>query len=75
MDFPDPLPNYTLEEKPPPNPALSALKRAIWIILTLLVILSLLTSMLLPIFLSRRREPRRNPDNEIQAVVFVYHET
>ncbi|HLF88023.1 MAG TPA: hypothetical protein VI451_03700 [Anaerolineales bacterium] len=67
MDYPDPLLEYTLEEKPPPNPALSALKRALWIIITLIVILSLLTSMLLPLLLSRRDPPRRDLENDIQA--------
>lgn len=63
MDSPDPLLISTLEEKPPPNPYFSALKRGIWLIITLLVILSLLASTLLPILI--RREPR--PENEIQT--------
>ena len=67
MDYPDPLLEYTLEEKPPPNPTLSVLKRAIWIIITLIIILSLVTSLLLPLFLSRRDPPRRDPENDIQV--------
>lgn len=67
MDSLDPLLPPEIDGRPPPHPALSAFKRALWIILTLLVILSLITSLLLPIFLSRRREPRRDPENEIQA--------
>jgi hypothetical protein len=67
MDSYDPLLEYSLEENPPPNPVFFALKRAIWIIITLLVILSLITSLLLPIILSRRGPPPRDPENEIQA--------
>ena len=63
--FEPPFEPVSLEEKPPPSPVVSALKRAFWIIITLLVILSLLLSLLLPLF--QRREPRRNPENEIQA--------
>ncbi|GAB4579138.1 MAG: hypothetical protein Fur0022_18760 [Anaerolineales bacterium] len=65
MDAPDPLLNAPLEAAPPRHPALSALKRALWIIITLIVILSLLTSTLLPMLLPR--EPHRPPTNEIQA--------
>jgi len=64
--FDSPL-QYDLDEKPLPHPVFSALKRALWILITLLVILSLLTSLLLPIFLSRRGPPPRDPENEIQA--------
>jgi len=67
VDSHDPLLEYTLEEKPPPNPTLSALKRAIWIMITIIVILSLITSLLLPLLLSRRGPRRRGPENDIQA--------
>jgi hypothetical protein len=67
MDYPDPILESVLEEKPPPNPALSAFKRTIWIIITLLVILSLITTLILPLLLSRQPPPRRDPENEIQA--------
>lgn len=65
MNYPDPFLPPELDERPPPHPALTAFKRAVWILITLLVILSLLLSTLLPIF--QRREPRRDPENEIQA--------
>lgn len=66
MSDPDPL-IASLEEQSPPHPALSAFKRALWIIITLLVILSLLISLILPALLSRRTNPRRDPENEVQT--------
>ncbi|NUM46317.1 MAG: hypothetical protein HUU38_16560 [Anaerolineales bacterium] len=65
MYAPDPLLPPEIDERPPPHPLLTAFKRVVWTIITLLVILSLLLSLILPLF--QRREPRRNPENEIQA--------